>query len=203
MNNIFKLIVPNTKANILVCSIFIIGIITGSIFMMVISNSDKELVVEHIVNFFTNINNYKYIDSLKNIFSLNFFYIITIWILGLTIVGVLINFFLTYLKGFILGFTSSALIITYGFKSVLAVILYIFPHNIINSLVIILLTIYSILYSKYLFIQIFQKRNMNTKHFMRKYLIILAICSTISIISSISEVYLFPTLLKLIIKIYV
>lgn len=204
-NNIFKLIIPNTRTNIIAFSIFIIGIITGSIFIMMINTNDKSLVVEHITKFFSNVNssNYNYLDSLKNMLSLNYFYVIVIWILGLSILGILVNIFLTYLKGFIIGFTSSALIITYGFKSMLAVILYIVPHTLINSLVVIVLTIYSITFSRYLLIQIFQKKDMKTKNFMKKYLIILLIAVVITLISSVSEVYLFPFLLKLIIKLYV
>ena len=204
-NNIFKLIIPNTRTNIIAFSVFIIGIITGSIFIMVINTNDKSLVVEHITKFFSNVNSsdYSYLDSLKNMLSLNYFYVIVIWVLGLSILGILVNIFLTYLKGFIIGFTTSSLIITYGFKSILAVILYIIPHTLINSLVIIVLTIYSITFSKYLLIQIFQKKDMKTKNFMKKYLIILLIAVVLTLVSSISEVYLFPFLLKLIIKLYV
>lgn len=204
-NNIFKLIIPNTRTNIIAFSVFIIGITTGSIFIMLINTNDKSLIVEHITNFFENVNssNYSYLDSLKNILSLNYFYVIVIWILGLSILGILVNMFLTYLKGFIIGFTTSSLIITYGFKSILAVILYIIPHTLINSLVIIILTIYSITFSRYLLIQIFQKKDMKTKNFMKKYLIILLIAISLTLVSSISEVYLFPFLLKLIIKLYV
>lgn len=204
-NNIFKLIIPNTRTNIIAFSVFIIGIITGSIFIMVINTNDKSLVVEHITKFFSNVNssNYSYLDSLKNMLSLNYFYVIVIWVLGLSILGILVNIFLTYLKGFIIGFTTSSLIITYGFKSILAVILYIIPHTLINSLVIIVLTIYSITFSRYLLIQIFQKKDMKTKNFMKKYLIILLIAVALTLVSSISEVYLFPFLLKLIIKLYV
>ena len=204
-NNIFKLIIPNTRTNIIAFSVFIIGIITGSIFIMVINTNDKSLVVEHITKFFSNVNssNYSYLDSLKNMLSLNYFYVIVIWVLGLSILGILVNIFLTYLKGFIIGFTTSSLIITYGFKSILAVILYIIPHTLINSLVIIILTIYSITFSRYLLIQIFQKKDMKTKNFMKKYLIILLISVALTLVSSISEVYLFPFLLKLIIKLYV
>ena len=204
-NNIFKLIIPNTRTNIIAFSVFIIGIITGSIFIMVINTNDKSLVVEHITKFFSNVNSsdYSYLDSLKNMLSLNYFYVIVIWILGLSILGILVNIFLTYLKGFIIGFTTSSLIITYGFKSILAVILYIIPHTLINSLVIIVLTIYSITFSRYLLIQIFQKKDMKTKNFMNKYLIILLIAVALTLVSSISEVYLFPFLLKLIIKLYV
>ncbi len=204
-NNIFKLIIPNTRTNIIAFSVFIIGIITGSIFIIVINTNDKSLVVEHITKFFSNVNSsdYSYLDSLKNMLSLNYFYVIVIWVLGLSILGILVNIFLTYLKGFIIGFTTSSLIITYGFKSILAVILYIIPHTLINSLVIIVLTIYSITFSRYLLIQIFQKKDMKTKNFMKKYLIILLIAVALTLVSSISEVYLFPFLLKLIIKLYV
>ena len=203
-NNIFKLIIPNTRTNIIAFSIFIIGIITGSIFILVINTNDKEIVTEHIINFFSNINSssYSYLNSLKNMLSLNYFYVIVIWVLGLSILGILVNIFLTYLKGFIVGFTTSALIITYGFKSILAIILYIVPHTLINSLVIIVLTIYSMTFSRYLLVQIFQKKDMKTKNFMKKYLIILLIAVVLTLVSSISEVYLFPFLLKLIIKLY-
>ena len=76
-------------------------------------------------------NNYSILDGM-NFFDK--FYILHIlwfiWILGMTIIGVLFNIFILYLKGFIFGFSLSAFIITYSYKGIILSILYINSNNI-------------------------------------------------------------------------
>lgn len=201
---LMDLILPNKKINLFIISIIVLGIISGSIFLMLASTTDKTAVITQIRTFMTNINNNS-IDNglaLRNSLIINYLFVGLIWILGLSIVGVLVNIFLTFIKGFLVGFSISSLFLTYGYKGVLASLLYTFPTQLINIFVVAILSIYSIMFSKNLLQIISSKTNTNNRLMLKKYIVILIISIILSFISSLLEVYLFPNILKLVVKYY-
>ena len=101
-----------------------------------------------------------------------------------------------------MGFSVSSIIVTYGYKGILASLLYVFPCQVFNVMVIGILTIYSIMFSGNLLKIIVSKKNTNNRIIFKRYVVIL-VFSIISFISSVLEVYLFPNLLKIIISLYV
>ena len=198
------IILPNKKINYFVTTILLLGVISGSIFLVTLNNTDKANTILKIESFMQSINNNSINDvqALKNSLIINYTFVILIWILGLTIIGVLFNIFLTYIKGFITGFSISSIILTYKYKGIPASLLYIFPSTIINLIVIITLTIYSIMFSHNLLKIITSKKN-NNRIILKKYIVILLLCIILSFISSLLEVYLFPKILKIIISLYI
>ena len=196
---LMNLILPNKKVNLFIISIIILGVISGSIFLMLTSAADKNAVIEQIKRFMTNTNNNS-IDiglALKNSLIINYVFIILIWTLGLSIIGVLVNIFLTFIKGFLVGFSISSLFLTYSYKGLFIALIYTFPIQIINIFVVSLLSIYSIMFSKNLLEIITSKKN-NNRLMLKKYIVILAISVILSFISSLLEVYLFPNILRLV-----
>ncbi|MCI6266084.1 MAG: hypothetical protein MR598_04490 [Erysipelotrichaceae bacterium] len=200
-----ELIFPNKKINFFVTTILILGILSGSIFLMMSNEVDKNSVIDQIQNFFKNIANGSIDNGLafRNSLIINYIFVGLIWVLGLSMIGVIVNIFLTYIKGFLVGFSISSIILTYGYKGVLASVLYTFFSQVFHVLVVIMLSIYSIMFSKNLLYIIGSKKNSNNRLMLKKYIVILMFCIIISFISSIMEVYLFPNVLKLIISLYV
>lgn len=199
------LILPSKKINLFIITIIVLGIISGSIFLMIANETDKTSVITQIQTFFNNISNNS-IDNglaLKNSLIINYLFVGAIWILGLSMIGVIVNIFLTYIKGFLVGFSVSSIFLTYGYKGILAALLYTFPTQIINIIVISLLSIYSIMFAKNLLQIIISKKNINNRLMLKKYTVILMLCIILSFISSLLEVYIFPNILKLVIKYYI
>lgn len=200
-----ELILPHKKINFFVTTILILGVLSGSIFLMMSNDADKSSVIAQIQSFFTNISE-RSIDNglaLRNSLIINYIFVGLIWILGLSMVGIIVTVFLTYIKGFLVGFSIASIILTYGYKGVLASVLYTFPSQIFNIVVVIVLTIYSIMFTHNLFRIIVSKKNMNNRLMLKKYFVILMFCVIVSFVSSVLEVYLFPNILKLIIGFYV
>lgn len=198
------LVFPNKKINFFVTTVLLLGIISGAIFLMISNETDKSSVITQIQTFFSNIKNGS-IDNglaLRNSLIINYIFVGCIWIMGLSIIGVLVNIFLTYIKGFLIGFSISSIILTYGPKGILASLLYTFPSQILNIIVVITLSIYSIMFAGNL-LKIISSKKGNNRLMLKKYIIILMSCIIISFISSLLEIYVFPNLLKLIISIYV
>lgn len=202
---LINLILPNKKTNFFIITTMILGIISGSIFLITLNDADKTHVITQIATFFTNISNNSINHglALKNSLIINYLFVGIIWILGLSIIGIIINIFLTYIKGFLVGFSISSIFLTYSQKGLLAAILYTLPVQVINIIVISIISIYSIMFSTNLLQIITSKTNNNNRIMLKKYTVILILCIILSFISSLLETYLFPTLLKLIIKYYI
>ena len=168
LNSGLALILPNKKVNLFVIFIVVLGIISGSLFLMVLNENDKSEVINEISTFMSNINtnSINSVQALKNSLISNITYILLIWILGMSIIGILINIFATYIKGFILGFSITSLIYVYGIKGLLASFIYIFPHQLLNIMAILLVFIYSVMLTKYLFIIISGDKTINIRVFL-------------------------------------
>ena len=206
LSNGLAIILPNRKINLFVFFVIVLGIISGTIFLLAINQSDKELVVNQIINFITNVNdnNINNFNAFKNSLIENTIFILIIWILGMSVIGVIFNVFIMYLKGFVLGFTLSSFFLVYKYKGLLLGGIYLVPSMIINIVVTLIIGVYSIILTTYLWKIIFMKdKGNNIKCFLKKYVFIFVICLVLTIISSLCEGYLVPALIKLVVKVFI
>ena len=205
-SNIKNIILPNKKINLFVICILFLGVIAGAVFSGIIGLNDKTLVIDKIHLFIENVNNNS-INSLlafKNSISINLIYIFIIFLLGMAVLGIIFNVLILFFKGFIFGFSIASFIITYSYKGIIISSFYLIFGQLLNILVLIVLTIYSIMFSFRLLQLIFKNNNnLNIKKFIKNYALIFLFAIIISTISSLSEAFLLPALIKLIIKIYI
>lgn len=205
-SNIKNIILPNKKTNFLALSVLFLGVILGAIFSVIISMNDKTLVIDKIKLFIDNINSGS-IDSLlalKNGLSINLLYVMLIWLLGMALLGVILNLFMLFIKGFILSFSIASFILTYHYKGIILSFLYLIFGQLLNIIVVLVLTIYSVMFSWHLISVIFKNNSgVTIKHFLKNYAIILVLAIAISIISAMSEAFLLPAMVKLFIKLYI
>lgn len=206
LNSGLALILPNKKVNLFVIFIVILGIISGTLFLMVLNENDKSEVINEIGTFMTNINtnNINNLNSFKNSLIEGMILIILSWILGMSIIGVIFNIFFIYMKSFTIGFSISSFILVYKYKGILSSLIYVIPSQLINILIILILGVYTLLFSKYLFKMIFFKdKTVNLGKFFKKYVLVFGICIILCVISSLCEAYLLPSLLKVMIKLFI
>lgn len=202
---IISIIIPSKNTAYFTIFIMSLGIISGSIFLVLISQSDKQAVIEQITTFFSNINsnNINNIQTLKNSLLINYVYIFLIWILGMSIIGILFNIFLIYFKGFTIGFSIASLIYVHGVKGMLSSLIYLFPNQLLNIFVIFLVGIYSIYFTKNLYKFIFGDKTINFKTIIKKYFYILILCVIVALVSSLIESFVTPAIFKLVIKLFI
>ena len=197
---ILKEIQKNKYKYVFLLTIVLIGFITGFIFSNILSYSDHQKISEVIKNYFLKIKDnseINYLSNFLNTFSINYLYMILIWIFGISIIGIILNPFILYFKSFIIGLSSGIIISVYGFIGIIGVIFYIFPHILINLIVYLLLSFYGIKLSINLFKALFLKKNFNSGEFMHKYLIILGFTSLILLITTLYETFLADFVMKL------
>lgn len=206
LNSGLALILPNKKVNLFVIFIVVLGIISGSLFLMVLNENDKSEVINEISTFMTNINtnSINNLNSFKNSLIEGMILIILSWILGMSIIGVIFNIFFIYMKSFTIGFSISSFILVYKYKGILSSLVYTVPSQLINILIILILGVYTLLFSKYLFKMIFLKdKTVNLGKFFKKYVLVFGICILLCLISALCEAYLLPSLLKVMIKLFI
>lgn len=188
------------KKYIFLLTISIIGIIVGVIFSNILSSNDEKLVYGKLTNYFFNVKegitiNYweTFLNSIKN----NTITLFIVWILGLSIIGLFFNNFILFFKNFILGFSIGSIINIYLYKGILLAIVYIFPHEIFNIIILLLLIYYANNCSINLFKLLFLKKEVKFNEIMKRYFKILSLCLGGFLISSLVETFFSPFFIKI------
>lgn len=191
-----KVHMPKNKLLVKLLFISVISILLGIFYMAIISKQNKESVEESLKLFFQSINKLNYQKAIVNCFSSNIFYLLAIWLLGISIIGIPFILLILILKSFILGFSISSILYFYKLKGILIALIYIIPL-VLNLLTILFLGYYAIIFSKNLIRLLFLKKEIRFKNIMRRYSKIFLFCLGMIIISSILEIYVVPSFLKL------
>ena len=195
-----------TKKNnlvILIVFIMIIGLIFGSIYITILDNEQKNIILKQVNNYFLSfkkINFEEKIDIFKNSLYSNLIYTFVIWLLGISIIGIPIVFLMVFFKSFILSFSISSIFAKYKINGFLKAIIYLFPSNIFLILFIIFLSTYSILISTKIISCAIKKESLNFKQFMGKYLFILILSILVSILCSLYDAFINPIIYQFLVK---
>ncbi len=197
LKSIFKV---NKRIMVFLFLFFIVSIVFGSILPLFLSESDKLLVSNYLSNFVSEIGAYNGVSLLLNGMYSNLGLCFVIFVLGVSIVGVLFVLVLFFLKGFILGFSVSSIIINYGFKGVLFGFIYLFPHQIINMFLLSVLTCYSISFSIKFILYLFKKYDFNIRAAFRKFFVVFSLCSIFITLCVLYESFLLPKILLFLFK---
>ena len=172
----------------------------GILFSNILNAEDTKLVNTKITQYFNNLAKDVPINYLDNLFSSiknNILYLVTIWILGLSIIGLVLNNFILFFKSFIIGFSVGSIINIYFYSGIVLSFFYIFPAFLINLFILTIMTYYANDFSLKLFNTIFRKENIKFNLLIKKYIKILGIFTIILLASSIIETFINPFFLKL------
>lgn len=198
-NNYKKELSKKNNILILVSIVFILGLIFGSIYITILDTEEKTTILNEVNNYFLT-TDYSFedkIDIFKNTLISNLTYIGSMWILGLSVIGIPIVFIMAFFKSFVLGFSVSSIFAKYGFKGIVGVLTFIFPSSIVISIFTLFLATYSIIISLKIANSAFTKKTINFKTFMGRYFFILVIGVLIAILCSLFDGFLSPYITKL------
>ena len=188
----------NKNLFIFLLVIVVVGVLSGAVFSTIIDTNDKELVFNYLNDFFDKVKAKKlsFDNSLINVFLFTLLYGFFIWILGISVIGFFIVIFLLFLKSFILGFSVGSLIINFKLKGVLYSFVYIFPHQVINILIFMILSGYALIVSFKIIRCFLSKKTLDFRNILNRYIRVLLFSSIILILTSLYEIYLMPKLLN-------
>ena len=200
MNKLFKVMLNDIKREkstyISLIVVVIISLFFGTLFITILKEADKKLIVSEITNFFDTVNSKNYVLSsnlLPNLVN-NDVFLLIIFLLGLSIVGLPFIVCMLFYKGFTLAFTVTTLIYNFKFEGILFSFLYIFPHLILN----LIMCVYAFNLSIKIFKNILNKEDFKIKDQLKKYILVFIILILTLSISSLYETYIIPYIIKLI-----
>lgn len=194
-------ITNNIRSYIIITIIFLVGIFLGVLF---INNTDSKSDIEKYINTYIDetkmLQDGDYLSELEKDIEKNVLLTFFLWFAGTTIIGIPIVFGIILYRGFCLGYTISACVITLGkLKGIIFILTTVFLQNIIFIPAIILLGVSSIKLYKSI---IKDRRKENIKISVIRHCIISIIALIVFILSSIIKIEISYRLIGRIDKIF-
>ena len=200
---IIRHLYDNFKLYLIVIIIFIIGIVAGVIFINNVNGEQATEIQNYITEFINLLKQDYHIDTgllLKKSLSDNLILIITMWLLGSTVIGIPIVMGIVLFRGFCIGYSVSAIIATLGVqKGILFFTVTMLLHNLIFIPVIICMTISCMKLYKSI---MKDRRRENIKLEIIRHTLISIMLSLLLVVASLVESYVSTNLLMLTIKFF-
>ena len=194
-------ITNNIRSYIIITIIFLVGIFLGVLF---INNTDSKSDIEKYINTYIDetkmLQDGDYLSELEKDIEKNVLLTFFLWFAGTTIIGIPIVFGIILYRGFCLGYTISACVITLGkLKGIIFILTTVFLQNIIFIPAIIMLGVSSIKLYKSI---IKDRRKENIQLSVIRHCIISIIALIVFVISSIIKIEISYRLIGRIDKIF-
>ncbi|WP_100488152.1 stage II sporulation protein M [Sporolactobacillus pectinivorans] len=117
-----------------VIALFLMGIIFGAVVVNSLPYETRNDLFHYLQQFFGELSHGQIADPYL-LFRESFFndlqYVVLIWILGLSVIGLPIIFILIFVKGMVLGFTVGFLVSQMGLNGFLTALVSVFPQNLL------------------------------------------------------------------------
>ena len=191
----------NKKILYFLLGLFIIGIGFGALLTVMMKVEDQTLVTDYLNQFFTQLkgNDLNYGSAFVQSILSNTLFILGIWLLGVSVIGIPIMIFMYFSKAFILGFTIASMIQNFSWKGIVLALFYTFSHQILGMIVYTILMIYAMTLSMTLIKAFTKKKTLDFKKVINKYLLVLGLCLVCALVMSLSEVFLMPFLMNFVV----
>lgn len=187
----------NSKIFKILVVTLVIGFIIGIISFIFMNKSSLQSSIINYINLIKN-DNYNYSNGLILSIISNIKYSSIIWISGIIFFCSLVIPLIIIYRGISLSLTISTIIYTYKLKGVLYALIIVFP-TILNELIFLFLSYYSINFSIKCFNTIKNNKDINLRSFIKNYFYIFLILSLLLIISSLIEIYLCSNIIKFVV----
>lgn len=178
--------------------LFILGLLFGVISFIFMDKTSLENYTLNYVDLISK-NNFDYIKGLINTLISNYKYLSILWIFGVIFfLFPLVPLIIIY-RGISIGLMISSIIYSFKLKGFLYALIILFPAKIINELIYIIMSYYSISFSLKIYNAIKTNKSINITSFSKNYFYILLIFIVALTLTSIFEVYLSTNIIKLVI----
>jgi len=186
----------NKKTLIFLLGLLISGIITGSILFVLLSKTDLNIVKEYMLNYFESLKTLKLNDYILPSLVGNVILIFSIWVLGISIIGLPVIIFIYFFKSFTLGFTIATFISVFGFKGILISLVFILFQIVLFSILLYLSSL-ALSFSLKLIKTVLRRDNFDFKSSINAYFKVLLLSLIVITVYSLLDNYLLPIILKI------
>ncbi|MCL6458548.1 MAG: stage II sporulation protein M, partial [Gorillibacterium sp.] len=179
--------------------IFTIGVVFGSVLVSALTLDMNQDIARHLGNFFAKMDQGLGIDPVRSfwtIFGLNVKWLLLIWLLGMSVVGLPVVLVLNFLKGALVGFTVSFMITEYAWEGVLFSLTAVLPQNLILIPIMLVSSASAVIFSLYLVRNRFLKQNGSIYHPFSRYCLLTLLLVALVAGISLFEAYGSPELMR-------
>ncbi|MFA1821614.1 stage II sporulation protein M [Virgibacillus oceani] len=184
--------------------LFLTGIIFGAILVNSMNFVQKQDLFFYLEQFFGQITDNQTMEShaiLKDSFLFHIKYLVLIFVLGLSVIGLPFVWILLFIKGLVVGFSVGFLVNQLGFNGLLIAAVSIAPQNILIIPIYITAGSLSMVFSLKLLQKLFsQKVSQPVFQHFSKYIIIFLFLLVFSFVAALLESYLANEAMELMIK---
>lgn len=134
--------------------IFITGVVFGAVMVNALSLEQKQEMTRHLSHFFTSVNSGALEGgeqlTFKQSFTMHLKWIVIIWFLGLSVIGLPLILILDFIKGVLIGFTVGYLAGQLSWKGLLFAFVSVVPQNLIIIPVLLICSVTAVSFSIYM-----------------------------------------------------
>lgn len=190
--------IKQNKLLLLLTILAIVFTIIGIFFPAILTEANKELIKNNIIEFINKIDNNEinYLSALFYSSWNNILVTFILWILGISLIGIPFIIIIYIFKCFLTGFSFTSILITYGVKGSITAMIYSIP-NTLNSFGSLLLSYYALSFSITIYKCIFKRENKNWSTITKQYIKLGIFFLLYTIIISVIESYITPNILRL------
>ena len=189
----------NTKIVKRFLVIIIVGFILGIVLYFLTDEMEKLSISSSLINYINMIKNssFEYGSGFLNTLVYNLKYLTIIWLSGIIFILMFISPVVLFIQSFLTGFSLINIIAVFKLKGIIYGIIISIP-SIINILIYILMSYYSIKFATKTYKTIKNNATINLKLFIKNYVLIYLIFSFLTLINALFETYIISNILKLI-----
>jgi len=175
------------------------GVVFGAVMVNALTLEQKQQLAQHMSYFFSTVEQgggFNEAQSFEQALSLNLKWIVLIWLLGLSIVGLPLIFALDFLKGVLVGFTVGYMVGQYSWEGMLFALVSVVPQNLILIPAIVVSSVAASAFAIHLLKnRLIQRKGPIYPVFMR-YLGTSALMALLVVGAALYEAFLSPTIMK-------
>ncbi|MED4604261.1 stage II sporulation protein M [Paenibacillus validus] len=131
--------------------IFVTGVVFGAVMVNALSLEQKQEITRYLSNFFSIVDQGMLVGEAPNSFretlSLHMKWVLIIWLLGMSVIGLPLILILDFLKGVLIGFTVGYMVGTLSWHGLLFALVSVVPQNLIVIPVLIVCSVTAIAFS--------------------------------------------------------
>jgi stage II sporulation protein M len=189
----------NLSLYIFVSVLFVMGVIFGALMVNALSLEQKQEVTRYLGSFFHSIDQGLSVDG-KIAFWQAFFmhtkWILLIWILGISVVGLPIILILDFFKGVLIGFTVGYMVGQLSWKGMLFALVSVVPQNLIIIPALMISSVAAISFSLYLIKNRFFQQKGSIRQPFANYALVNVLMVALVFGAALFEAFLSPILMK-------
>lgn len=185
--------------------IFIIGIVVGALAVKTLPDEQKSELISYLRLFFQGLTSDGGAHNTMTIFQSALYSNVKaigfIWLLGLTVIGLPIVFFIVFTRGFIIGFTVGFLVNEYFVKGLAFALVSVLPHNFIAVPALITASVAAVTFSRHI-VKASQKKVGFIQQSLQ-YTLLCTLCCLFIILASLIETMISPVFMKMVAAVFI